>query len=114
MKQTYDRPGIDLSGAIKSGYICSPPDCRPRRLTRLCEELGDAYHLASMTNLHVKDCVIQRVLGNGYDLEIYGTRNGRYTIVLWADYGRRSVDEIRNVPFGNVGDRVMELIERNK
>ena len=49
-----------------------------------------------------------------YDIEIYGplprSREGRYAVVLWEAYGTHVIGEIKDVPFSNVGDRVMELV----
>lgn len=113
MEKSFDKSGATLKEAMQAGYKCSPADCEPKRLVQLCKDLGEGYHLASMNSLEVKDCVIQFVIGGGYDIEIYSSRYDKFNVVLWAGYGTHTVDEFRNVPFGNVGDRVMELVERN-
>ena len=111
-----DRPSITLEDAIKAGYRCMKPDCMPKLLMELCNDLGPGYHLASMSQIPggARDCVIHRVIGSGYDIEIYGplprSREGRYAVVLWEAYGTHVIGEIKDVPFSNVGDRVMELV----
>ena len=99
---------------MKAGYKCSKTSDKPKWLTVLCEDLGYGYHLATMNTFPVEDCVIQRVIGGGYDVEIYGPipnrSNGKYNITLWQDYGQESVENLFDVPFGSVGDRVMELV----
>ena len=72
MKNSYDKPNATLSEAMKAGYKCSKTSDKPKWLTVLCEDLGYGYHLATMNTFPVEDCVIQRVIGGGYDVEIYG------------------------------------------
>ena len=113
-----DKPNLTLDEAIEGGYRCTEPDSEPKLLMELLEDLGSGYyHLASMNQVPggIKDCVIHRVIGSGWDVEIYGpipdTRKGRYCVALWENYGNHLVEELREVPAGNVGDRVMDLVE---
>ena len=105
---------LTLEEAIKAGYKIKRPDKAPKQLRELCEDLGPNYHLAATVELSngIKDSVVHRVVGSGYDIEIYRHpgRSGRFIIVLWEGYGSHSIAELRDVSFGSVGDRVMELV----
>ena len=118
MRNKYDKPNATLEEAMKAGYKCTSPDSKPKHLSKLCADLGPNYHLASMNQIPggPKDCVIHRVIGNGYDVEIFGpipnSNQGRYHVALWGLYGWHNIEELSDVPFGSVGDRVEGLIQK--
>ena len=101
---------MTLEEAIQAGYRCTYPDRKPKALSTLCNSLGPDYHLAAFDDLPGvgKDIVIQRVIGDGYDVEIY--HNGKFNVVLWAGYGSHTVVEMRNVHAGGVERCVREMV----
>ena len=109
---TKMKRSMTLEEAMQAGYRCTYPDRKPKALSTLCNSLGPEYHLAAFDDLPGvgKDIVIQRVIGGGYDVEIYNYHNGKCTVALWADYGTHTVDEVRNVPAGGVETCIKELV----
>ena len=109
-KENNMKRSMTLEEAIQAGYRCTYPDRKPKALSNLCNSLGPEYHLAAFDELPGvgKDIVIQRVIGDGYDVEIY--HNDKCTVVLWAGYGNHTVDEVRNVPAGGVETCIKELV----
>ena len=78
---TKMKRSMTLEEAMQAGYRCTYPDRKPKALSTLCNILGPDYHLAAFDDLPGvgKDIVIQRVIGDGYDVEIYecSCRRGR-------------------------------------
>ena len=80
---------MDWKMAQALGYRVSEPKRVSMKLHNLCIRLGDEYHIAKIDGGNA----IHRVIGDGYDVEIYPVRSGsdKYNIVLWKGYGCESV-----------------------
>lgn len=91
--------------ALAAGYRVSAPDRPTKALTDLCSRLGHEYYLAMIDGCNV----IHRVIGDGWDVEIWRVGRGKYSITLWRDYGRESVATEENIP--NKDDAVKCMVE---
>ena len=101
------KPGAGFDEALAAGYRISKPVSPSKRLKEFCNSLGPEYHLA---NIDLGD-VIHRVVGKGWDVEIFWERAGEYQIVLWKDYGNESVKYMRGIKKEEVQDAVEMLIQ---
>lgn len=93
--------------AMTAGYRVSKPNRPTRQLKELCDRLGPEYHIAT-----VDDCnVIHRVIGYGWDVEIWPRRSGSryYNITLWKGYGRQIVATETDVK--DMDDAIMCMVE---
>ena len=84
-----------------------------RHLLELCKELGSAYSIRLFDLEHV----IYRDFKNGFDVEISGINasspNKRANIFLWDNrQGHKIVEQIPDVPQGNISDQVNALFHR--
>ena len=91
--------------AMATGYRVTAPDHPSKTLAGLCSRLGPEYHLAMIDGCNV----IHRVIGDGWDMEIWHAGRGKYNITLWKGYGRQSVATEENVP--DNGDAVKCMVE---
>ena len=100
--------GAGLNEAIAAGYPVLEAKRPSKLLKELCEKLGDEYHLASIDGGNV----VHRVIGSGWDVEIFPMRSGcrKYRIVLWKGYGRQSVVQEAGVRSECVGPMVEMLL----
>ena len=86
--------------AMAAGYRVTAPDQPSKTLAGLCSHLGPEYHLAMIDGCNV----IHRVIGDGWDVEIWRAGRRRYNITLWKGYGRESVISETDIP--DQGDAV--------
>lgn len=91
--------------ALAAGYRISKAKRPGKKLQDLCERLGDEYHLATIDYGNV----VHRVVGDGWDVEIYPSSRNRYGVTLWKDYGRQSV--VTETDVKDVDDAVACTVE---
>ena len=89
------KPGAGFDEALDAGYRVSAPRNPSKKLRDLCGRLGDEYHLATIDYGNV----IHRVIGKGWDVEIFpkSSRSDTYFVVLWKGYGTEWVVTEENV-----------------
>ena len=94
--------------ALTAGYRVSAQNDPSPRLKRLCSRLGTKYHLATIDY----GDVINRVIGDGWDVEIYPINQTRYNIALWKDHGCQLVFTAERILPSDVASTVERLIRR--
>ena len=94
--------------ALEQGYRISKAVRPSKKLRALCAKLGPDYHLAAIDGGNV----IHRVVGDGWDVEIYPhcPGVGKYSVVIWKDYGRRRMAMETEVVVGAVKSTVEMLL----
>lgn len=75
---------------------------------QLCRRLGEDYHLALIDGGNV----IHRVIGNGWDVEIYpmSKRCRKFCVVLWENYGGHLVVSKEDISLEDVRETVETLM----
>ena len=93
--------------AMTAGYRVDKQIRPTKKLQELCDRLGSEYHLATIDGCNV----IHRVIGDGWDVEIWPRRRGSryYYITLWKDYGRQSV--VSETDVKDMDDAIMCMVE---
>lgn len=93
--------------AMAAGYRVDKPSRPTKKLQELCDRLGNEYHLATIDGCNV----IHRVIGDGWDVEIWPRRSNSsyYNITLWKGYGCESVISEANIK--DVDDAVKCMVE---
>lgn len=94
--------------AQAAGYRVSPPDHPSKSLKKLCDRLGPEYHLAAIDH----GDVIHRVIGDGWDVEIYPIHRGKYNIALWKDHGCQLIHTQEDVPANDVATMVRMVLRQ--
>lgn len=94
-----------ITDAMAAGYRVNTPDKPSKSLVRLCDRLGPEYHLATIDGCNV----IHRVIGDGWDVEIWRAGRRKYNITLWKDYGCESV--ISETDIKDVDDAIQCMVE---
>ena len=89
----------------KYSYPIGAPINPGRGLKALCHRLGPKYHLASIDG----GDVIHRVIGEGWDVEIYSSGKG-YNIALWGGYGGYLIETQEDVPANKVASALEEYL----
>lgn len=94
--------------AREQGYRISKAVRPSKKLRTLCAKLGPAYHLAAIDGGNV----IHRVIGAGWDVAVFPSRPGagKYSVVIWKDYGRQRVAMETEVVAGAVKSTVEMLL----
>ena len=101
----FKTTNITYADALAAGYRVSKPDRPSKSLVKLCDRLGPEYHLAGIDYCNV----IHRVIGDGWDVEIWPAGRGKYNVTLWKGYGCQSVATEENVP--DVDDAIQCMVE---
>lgn len=97
----------NYADALAAGYRVSKPYNPTAQLEALCARLGSEYYLAIIDHGNV----IHRVIGGGWDVEIYPRRprSRYYSVNIWKGHGSQLVASENDVK--DDGDTVKCMVE---